>query len=86
MKNDVKAATVDDRRRVVLPKSCPPNAAVIIQQLDGDTWVIKRQRATKGYKVVIFAGVKKLRDDPDWEKMELRMAEHAFQNLPPLEE
>ena len=59
----LKSANVDDRRRIVLPEDCPPNSAVTIQQLDEETWLIKRQRPRKDYKVVLIPAIQKLPDD-----------------------
>jgi hypothetical protein len=84
--DEPKAATVDDRRRVVLPESCPPHSAVTIQQLDPDTWLVKRHRANKGYKVVLIPAIKKLSDDPDWEAVERKIADHTSRKVPPFEE
>ena len=78
----IKASTVDDRRRVVLPESCPPNSAVTVQELDRDTWLIKRQRASGNYKIVLIPAVQKLPDDPEWDNLEVHFARAAAKKLP----
>jgi len=67
---EVRAANVDDRRRVVLPDTCPPNSAVTIQELSDDTWVVKRQSAERNLIFVAIEHIKRLPDDPEWEKKE----------------
>jgi hypothetical protein len=79
---EIKAANVDDRRRVVLPESCPPNSAVIIQQVDEDTWLIKRQRSTKDVIILAIPAVDRLPDDPEWDKVEKAFAQHAGRSIP----
>ena len=69
----VKSATLDDRRRLVMPPECPPGSAVTIEELDEATWLIKRQLPAKDYKTVVIPVIDRLPDDPDWEKVE-----HAF--------
>ena len=86
MKDQLKAATVDERRRVVLPESCPPNSAVTIQQLDEDTWLVKRSKPSKSYKVVLIPAIHKLADDPAWEAVERKIADHTSRKLPKFEE
>ena len=83
MSFEIKAATVDDRRRVVLPESCPPKAAVTIQEVDKDTWVIKRHRKTDGLVFVAIERIERLPDDPEWEKKELAIARHLSGKVPP---
>lgn len=83
MSFSLKAANVDDRRRVVLPESCPPNSAVTIQEVDEDTWVIKRHPKSDGLVFVAIEHIDRLPDDPDWEKKELTMARHLSGKIPP---
>lgn len=79
----LKASTVDDRRRVVLPESFPPNSPVILQQVDADTWVVKRARSENSIVVVALERVESLPDDPEWERIEKAMAESAANHVPP---
>ena len=78
---ELRAATVDDRRRVSLPAEIPPGSAVTFQRIDADTWVIKRQRRDHGYVFVMVATVQNLRTDPEWEKIEGVFARAAMQGL-----
>jgi len=82
----VKAATLDDRRRLVMPEECPPNSTVTISQVDKDTWIVKRHSDRKNFKVVLIPVVDKLPDDPAWEKVEKAFAESAYRKLPPPKE
>jgi hypothetical protein len=82
----VKSATLDDRRRLVMPPECPPGSAVTIQELDEATWLVKRQLPAKDYKMVMIPVIDRLPDDPDWEKKELDLARYAATKLPPFEE
>ena len=78
---DVKAATVDDRRRVCLPPEIPAGSAVTFQRIDADTWVVKRQRPMAGIVICLVAPVDKLADDPQWEKVETAFTRHAWSTL-----
>jgi hypothetical protein len=82
----VKSATIDDRRRLVMPPGCPPGAAVTIQELDNTTWIVKRQLPSKEFQVVVLPVVDHLPADPEWEKVEEAFARHASKNLPEPEE
>ena len=86
MSTKIRAATVDDRRRLVLPEDFPPNCPVTVQQLDDDTLVVKRQRASRNYKIVLIPAIHKLPDDPEWEAIERKMADHTSKKVPPFEE
>jgi hypothetical protein len=83
---DLQALQVDDKRRVILPKTCPPRATVTIEQLDTDTWLVKRHRPSKGHKIVLFPDIPRLSDDPEWEKEELAISRHCSKKVPPFEE
>ena len=80
----IKAANVDDRRRIVLPESCPPGATVTIQELDEETWLVKR-RVPANVVFVPFERIERLPDDPEWEAKERAAAAHAVKNLTPPE-
>jgi len=82
----MNATLLDDRRRLVMPAELPPKSAVTVQRIDEDTWLVKRARPTETRMVVLLPDVKTLPDDPEREKIEMRMAEHLFKNLPPFEE
>lgn len=78
----VKATTVDDRRRIVMPPECPPHSAVIIQQLDDNAWLVKRAVPDQTFKMIAIPIIKRLPDDPEWEKTELALAQYAANQLP----
>jgi len=80
------SVTVDSKRRLVMPKECPPKAAVTIQQVDSETWIVKRQRPMKGIKVVLLPVVDRLPDDPEWEKVEGAFTRRACETLSEPEE
>jgi DNA-binding transcriptional regulator/RsmH inhibitor MraZ len=82
----MKAANIDDKRRVVLPPKWRPHSAVTIQELDDTTLLIKRQVPSRKFKTVVFPVVDRLPDDPEWEKVEEAFARHASKNLPEPEE
>ena len=78
----VKATTVDDRRRIVMPSECPPHSAVIIQQLDDNAWLVKRAVADRRFKMIAIPIIKRLPDHPAWEKTEAALAQYAAGQLP----
>jgi hypothetical protein len=80
------SATVDSKRRLVMPKECPPKSAVTIQQVDSETWIVKRQRPMKDVKVVLIPIIKRLPDDPEWDRVEAAFASSTYKKLPPPEE
>lgn len=81
----MKTATLDDRRRLVMPEECPANSAVTIQQVDRDIFIVRVCRPQEGYKVVLIPEIDRLPDDPEWEKKELAFAAHAIKGIQPPE-
>ncbi len=79
----IKATTVDDRRRIVMPPDCRPNSTVSIQQLDDSTWLVRTLKPKKNFKLVLIPVIDKLTDDPEWQKVESRLARYAASKLPP---
>jgi len=77
----VKSATLDDRRRLVMPPECPPGSAVTIQALDDATWLVRRQLPAKDYKMVMIPVIDRLPDDPEWEKVEHAFTRHASKTV-----
>ena len=69
----MKSRVVDDKRRVVLPETFPPHSEVTVEELDKTTLLIKRQVPARDFKIVLIPALKRLPDDPEWEKVE-----HAF--------
>ncbi|MDD5141432.1 MAG: hypothetical protein PHY43_14375 [Verrucomicrobiales bacterium] len=82
----MNATMIDDRRRLVMPPELPARSPVTVQQIDDDTWIVKRARPIKARMVMLLPDVKELPDDAEWEKVEARMARHFSRNLPPFEE
>ncbi len=80
------ATVIDSRRRLVMPPELPARSAVTVQQIDDDTWLVKRARPSKTNLVVLLPDIKKLPRDPEWEAIEERIAAHTAKNLPPFEE
>jgi hypothetical protein len=76
------ARNVDQKRRVLMPETCPPNIRVTIQELDPDTWLLRRVRPERSVKMVPIPVIKHLPDDPEWEKVEAALARHAASKLP----
>ena len=82
MKLELESRQIDSKRRLILP-GCPPGAAVTVQTIDQDTWLVKRHRPAKGMvKVVLVPVVDKLPRDPAWEKVEEAFATGAAKGLP----
>lgn len=82
----MNATLLDDRRRLVMPPELPAKSAVTVQRIDDETWLVKLARPTKARMVMLLPDVKHLPSDPEWEKVEQRLAEYGYKNLPPFEE
>jgi hypothetical protein len=78
----MKTATLDDRRRLVMPPECPPNSAVTIQQLDDDTWLVKVAKETSKFKKVYFPIVEHIPADSEWDALEKAFAKGRSRNIP----
>ena len=72
---------LDAHRRLVMPATCPAGAAVVVQQLDAETYLLRVQRPAVNYKVVLIPALDKLPDDPAWEAKELEAAEGLLAHL-----
>jgi len=77
----MKSATVDGRRRLVMPQECPPGSAVTIQPIDDNTWIVKRQTPDKNFKMVLIPVIDRLPDDPEWEKLERAFTRHSSRTI-----
>jgi hypothetical protein len=73
----MKSATLDGRRRLVMPPGCPPGSAVTIQELDKTTWLVKRQLPARDFKMVMIPVIDRLPHDSQWDKTEAAFARHA---------
>ena len=69
-----------------MPRELPPRSAVTVQQLDADTWIVKRAKPAKTPMVVLLPDVKELASDTEWEKVESRIVRHSSKNVTPFEE
>jgi hypothetical protein len=76
----MKQAIVDDKRRVALPRVVP-GAHVTIEQLDGDTWVVRRRGTPTKLRPVLIPVIDNLPDDPEWDKVENAFGRAAFAKL-----
>ena len=81
----MNATLIDDRRRLVMPPELPARSPVTVQQIDEDTWIVKRCRPSKLHMVLLLPDLKQLPDDPEWEKVEAAFAADAIKGLAPFE-
>ena len=72
----VNATLTDDRRRLVMPPELPPKTPVTVQQIDQDTWIVKRARPEKPDMVMLLPDVKNLPVDEEWLSTESRIVAH----------
>jgi hypothetical protein len=82
----MNATITDDRRRLVMPPELPPKSAVTVQQIDADTWLVKRHQPDKKIIMLLLPQISRLPDDPAWEAVEKRMARHHNKKLPRFKE
>ena len=82
----MKSRVLDAKRRVILPETFPPRCEVTVEELDKTTLLIKRQVPNRDFKIVLIPSVKRLPDDPEWEKVEHAFASHASKTVSEPEE
>lgn len=82
----VEATKTDDRRRLVMPPELPAHSAVTIQQLDKDTYIVRRQRERQPLFVVLDPDVKDLRNDPEMDALAEKAARASSKKLPKFDE
>jgi hypothetical protein len=82
----MNATLIDDRRRLVMPPELPPRSAVTVQQLDADTWIVRRHKPDSNLLLIALPRIKKLPSDPEWQAIERRMVDYSSKNVPPFEE
>ena len=68
-----------------MPPECPPNSAVIIQQLDEETWLVKVAREEKKLKRVYIPLIKDLPGEAEFDRLEKAYAKGGSRNIPPPE-
>jgi len=78
----VKASTIDARRRLVMPKECPPRARVVIEELDQPlTWIVRVQPSGVRLKKVLIPVIDRLGTDREWDRTEARIGRHIARRL-----
>ena len=82
----MNATVTDSRRRLVMPPELPARSAVLVQQIDEDTWLVKRARPAKVHRVTLLPDIKKLPHDPEWQETESQMVAHHGKTIAPFEE
>ena len=82
----VNATLLDDRRRLVMPPELPAKSAVTVQQIDADTWIVKRHRPQRDFVMVAIPVIPELPRDPEWEAIEARLNAHCNRKVAPFEE
>ena len=82
----VNATLRDDRRRLFMPPELPAKSAVTVQQIDADTWIVKRHRPQRDFVMVAIPVIKELPHDPEWEAVETRLTAHSNRKVAPFEE
>src|SRR5262245_26433292 len=82
----IKARQVDEKRRITLPADFPPGTDVVIEKVDRNTLLLKRQGSETQMRIVALPVVEHLPDDPEWDKVEEAFGRAAYKNLPPPEE
>jgi hypothetical protein len=78
----MQATKTDDRRRLVMPPELPAHSPVTIQQLDQDTFIVRRQHPREQLMVVLEPDVRDLPEDPKADKDAQALARHAWGKLP----
>lgn len=82
----MNATLLDDRRRLVMPPELPAKSAVTVQQIDADTWIVKRHRPQRDFMMVAIPVIQELPRDPEWEAIEARRTAHTNRKVAPVEE
>jgi DNA-binding transcriptional regulator/RsmH inhibitor MraZ len=78
----MKTAKLDAKRRLTMPADLAPGAAVSVEALDADNWLVKRLHPDRELKVVVVPSIKRLADDSKWERVERKLARAAQVGLP----
>jgi len=69
-----------------MPPALPARSAVTIEQLDEDTFIVRRQRPGNHLFVVLESDVKDLRDDPEMDALGEKLSRASFRKLPKFDE
>ena len=82
----MNATLLDDRRRLVMPPELPAKSAVTVQQIDADTWIVKRHCPQRNFLIAPIPIITELPSDPEWEAVEAKLTAHCNRKIAPLEE
>jgi hypothetical protein len=82
----MEATMTDDRRRLVMPPELPARSAVTIQQLDEDTFIVRRQRPGDQMLVVLEPDVRHLTDDSKMDALGEKLSRRALKKFPKFDE
>jgi hypothetical protein len=82
----MNATVTDSRRRLVMPPELPARSSVVVQQIDEDTWIVKRARPSTPRMVLLQPDIKQLPYDSEWQETEGRLVAHHSRSVAPFEE
>jgi hypothetical protein len=82
----MNATVTDSRRRLVMPPELPARSPVLVQQIDADTWIVKRARPDQARVVVLLPDLQQLPRDPEWQATESRIVAQHGHTIAPFEE
>ncbi len=69
-----------------MPSALPARSPVTIQQLDDDTFIVRRQRPSGQLLVVLEPDIKHLPDDPEMDVLAEKASRASLKKLPPFNE
>ena len=69
-----------------MPPEPPPKSAVTVQQIEADTWMVKRPRPRRDFVMVAISVINELPPDQEREAVEARLTEHCHRMVVPVEE
>ena len=78
----MRAAQLDMKRRLTMPPPLRPGDPVTIQEVDHETWLVRKARPAQKVKMVILPVIQRLPDDPEWDKVEQAFVLDASRDLP----
>lgn len=81
----MNATVLDDRRRLVMPPEFKPKSAVTVQVIDAETVLVKLAKPAKTRLVMLLPDVKRLPEDPEWDKVEAAFTAASIKGLTPPE-
>ena len=80
----MNATVTDSRRRLVMPPELPARSPVTVQQLDADTWLVRRAHPLKANLVALLPDIPQLPTDPEWQEIESRIVAHTSRTVAPI--